>query len=182
MFSVHVFVRKIRLRRANWCVFLCTVCIECVCVCMRWQLLCYFFSIQTKLESQLHPMPLHCFTAYTLTLTQGNISHFPYLSMTLCVRACISMYVNGASFPCDRWAPTVAVHMGVAESHFWMQQPSHLPRIFWMRGIPVELDRLKICASALAGCARVLEHQTVPNKAKAGQSKPSVRPKACAEN
>jgi len=31
-----------------------------------------FFSIQTKLESQLHAMPLHCFTAYTLTLTHGG--------------------------------------------------------------------------------------------------------------
>lgn len=135
-------------------------------------------------KTQLHAMPMHCSTVYTLT--EGIISHFPYLSVTLCVRAWASACVNGASFPCDRWSPIVAVHVGVAESHFWMRQPSHLPRIFLIfflgGGVPVELDRLKICASALAGCAWVLEHHTVPNKAKAGQSKPGFQPKACAEN
>lgn len=107
---------------------------------------------------------------HTHSLTEGIISFFPYLSMMLCVRARVTVCVNGASFPCDRWAPIVAVHMGVAESHFWMQQPSHLPRIIWMGGIPVELSRLKICASALAGCAWVSEHQTMPKEAKANQA------------
>lgn len=76
-----------------------------------------FSYIQTKLEARPHAMTLHCFTAYTLPLAQGIVSHFPYLSMTPCVRPCCSVCLNGTSSPCDRWAPPLTV----AVSHFWMQ-------------------------------------------------------------
>lgn len=77
-----------------------------------------FSYIQTKLEARPHAMTLHCFTAYTLPRAQGIVSHFPYLSMTPCVRPCCSVCLNGTSSPCDRWAPPP---LTVAVSHFWMQ-------------------------------------------------------------
>ena len=64
---------------------------EWVCVCVRWQVLCYFFSIQTKLESQLHPMPLHCFTAYTLSHA-GEYRPFPLPQHDI-VCTCMYLYV-----------------------------------------------------------------------------------------
>lgn len=103
---------------------------ELVCVFIHAMLTVAMLLFLNSDKTQLHAMPMHCSTVYTLT--EGIISHFPYLSVTLCVRAWASACVNGASFPCDRWSPIVAVHVGVAESHFWMRQPSHLPRIFWI--------------------------------------------------
>lgn len=108
------------LQCAYWYVFLYCMCT--VYVCNRWHFRYYFFSVETKVESQLHAVSLHCFIAYTLTLTQGIIIHFPYLSMTMCVLYVhCSLCVNGGPSSCDRWAPIVAVHMGVAQSPFWMR-------------------------------------------------------------
>lgn len=127
-------------------------------------------------------MTLHCFTAYTLPLAQGIVSHFPYLSMTPCVRPCCSVCLNGTSSPCDRWGPpTHSSSKSLLDAVTFTP-----PKNFWT-GVgggglyvcvcttPVELDRLKICA--LAGSVSVLEDQSEPNEAKASQG---FGPKACA--
>lgn len=97
------------------------------------------------------------------------------------------MYVRGSvcvydvSLPCDRWAPAVAAHMGMAESHILDATTFTLPNFFLFflfvgRGgglNPVELGRLKICSSALAGFVCMCEHQ----KARAGQGEAGSKKK-----
>lgn len=60
----------------------------CACVCISWQLLRYFFLNSDKAGISVAHYALalpRC--AHTLAVARGIISHFPYLSMTLCVRA-----------------------------------------------------------------------------------------------
>lgn len=136
MFTVHCLYEK----NTAWvckmvCVSIYCMYSMCVCVCKWWQSLRYFFlnSDKARVSAARYALALlHCI--HTHTYTRGIISHFPYLSMTLCVYVWVCVCVNGVAPPYDRWAPNVAVHMGVEESHFWMQQPSHLPRIFWNGG------------------------------------------------
>ncbi len=178
-------MRKILLRCADWCVFLYTVCTVCVCACVCLMTVCYFFLNLDKagVSAACYALALlHRIHTHTHT---GDNQPFPLPQhdiVCMCMGLCVckwrflSMWQMGSH--------SSSSHGGGRKS--LLDATTFIPpKNFWEvggRGIPVELDRLKICASALAGCAWVLEHQTVPNEAKAGQSKPSFRRKACAEN
>lgn len=123
---------------------------------------------------------LHCIHTYSHT---GDNQPFPLPQHeTVCaVCASVSVCKWRSLFMWQMGSHSSGSHGGGTKSLLDAITFTPHKNFFWMGGILVELDRLKICASALSVCAWVMEHQTEPNKTKECQSKPSFRPKACVE-
>ncbi len=118
---------------ANWRVSLYSMHRICACVCLMMVAMPHFVnSDKSGVSAACFALALlHCI--HTHTHTWDN-QPFPLpqhgvvctcMGLSVCKWRLLSMWQMGSK---------VAVHMRLTESHFWTQQPSYLPRIFWMGG------------------------------------------------
>lgn len=178
MFAVYFLCEK---NTAQVCKLVCVSLYSvCVCICDD---RCYATFSQFRQSWSLSCI-LCPRIASVHTHTQGIISHFPYLSMTLCV------YVRGT--PCVSMAPPLQVTDGLPQQQFtwgWRKvtfgwDNLHTSQEFFgmeedSRRTGQTQDLRKCIGRMRLGVGTLKPFQIGPKRAKA---KPSFRPHACAEN